>query len=282
VTHHGRAHYDDFLATAYLKATNPDLGLLRVNHDNPGLKLWEKDKNYWLVDIGKKHEPEMHNFDHHQFSRDADPCCSFSLVLKYFQHYDLAVDLWPWLTSLEILDSKGPAALRAYTGIRHDSMTGMNFISPMDTILIDMFSSVGSTPPEIWETTGKMLVGDIMAYQRMLKALEEEVTVSVYKGVTICYFRAIFRGWFKSGTLFAAATRWIKKNRKAGVMIIDDGSGLCALTRIDDHPQVDFRRIDTMPYVEFVHSNGFIAKVATRHWSELMTFCENAIVPPSD
>jgi uncharacterized UPF0160 family protein len=76
LTHPGSSHKDEFLACSLLVAVHeaPIVRREPTQHDlnNPRIAV---------VDVGGFHQPEMGNFDHHQFPKDHPPTCSLSLVL---------------------------------------------------------------------------------------------------------------------------------------------------------------------------------------------------------
>ena len=61
-----------------------------------------------MVDIGHQHDPELNNYDHHQFARDSDPSCALSLVLQKFGIYEDAKEFCSWLETTEWFDCRGP------------------------------------------------------------------------------------------------------------------------------------------------------------------------------
>ena len=68
VTHPGGAHKDDFLACAVLLSKYP-VSIFRREPSEKELA----NPEVAVVDIGHRFEPELNNFDHHQFDRDLEP-----------------------------------------------------------------------------------------------------------------------------------------------------------------------------------------------------------------
>lgn len=60
-----------------------------------------------VLDVGGRHEPELGNFDHHQFPKDHPPMCSLSLVLQHIGLYEDALAFCDWLEPAEWLDTRG-------------------------------------------------------------------------------------------------------------------------------------------------------------------------------
>jgi hypothetical protein len=67
--------------------------------------------------------------------------------------------------------------------------------------------------------------------------------------------------------------------KNAGVLVVANTreSGW-SLSRVGDHPRVDFRRIKGMNDVLFVHANGFVAKTRRIEKPAIIRLLETAIV----
>jgi len=65
ITHPGSAHKDDFLACSVLVHLH-EVPILRREPTEEDLN----DPGICVVDVGGRHEPELKNFDHHQFPQD--------------------------------------------------------------------------------------------------------------------------------------------------------------------------------------------------------------------
>ena len=59
-----------------------------------------------VLDVGEKHQPELSNFDHHQFNRNDEPACALTLLLKYRDIYEEANLGFRWLNVTGKFDSK--------------------------------------------------------------------------------------------------------------------------------------------------------------------------------
>ena len=64
ITHPGGAHKDEFLACAVLLAEH-DVPVFRQDPTEEDLL----NPTTAVIDIGHRHQPDLHNFDHHQFAR---------------------------------------------------------------------------------------------------------------------------------------------------------------------------------------------------------------------
>ena len=64
------------------------------------------DADVVVLDVGEKHQPELSNFDHHQFNRNDDPACALTLLLKSMDIYEEANLGFRWLSVTEKLIAK--------------------------------------------------------------------------------------------------------------------------------------------------------------------------------
>lgn len=282
VTHNGNAHLDEYLATAWLKAKYPHLGLIRTNDKNPNLPFFIEHEEYYVVDIGRKHDPTKNNFDHHQFSSDEKPTCAFSLVLKAHGVYEDALQAWNWLKNLEVYDSKGPVALKSALNCREADFDPIGILSPLEKMLLAEFSEVGTSIVGHWWNTGSMLHESFNSYANM-KALVcspavQWITLHTNNGSVSLVIVSKVVGPAIKAAGFMALTRLLKSiDTSVAIIATADtrGDGY-SLVRVDDNHKVDFRRVDGDIDVDFVHANGFLAKTAIVSEKDVIRLCRKA------
>ena len=73
ITHPGTAHFDDFFAISLVLAINNDV-IYTIERRHPTEEELANPE-IWVIDVGKKLEPDLKNFDHHQ---STDTPASFS------------------------------------------------------------------------------------------------------------------------------------------------------------------------------------------------------------
>jgi hypothetical protein len=150
LTHPGRAHSDEFLSSALLLATFANAGeqLPKLVRRNP-LPHELKDPKVLVYDIGHKHEPTLHNFDHHQIAPE-EKTCALSLILRYLGIYRKARLFWPWLHTAEVYDTLGPKGVATMIGLPENKFGNIRAFpaSPTNDLFLADFSKVTTLDPE--------------------------------------------------------------------------------------------------------------------------------------
>lgn len=131
ITHDGKAHQDDFLATCVCihKLNAP---AFRKKHTKEELQ----DSDCWVLDQGRDFNESLHNFDHHQIEQEI---CAFTMVLDYFYGKEYRQFL-PQLRYVEIFDSYGPSEAAKFAGIPIDSVDIIS--SPIHLAMMRVFSRI--------------------------------------------------------------------------------------------------------------------------------------------
>jgi hypothetical protein len=131
VTHNGKGHQDDFLATCVCihKLQAP---AFRSKFTDDNLL----DSNCWVLDQGRSFDFTLHNFDHHQIEEEI---CAFTMVLDFFYGKDYRRFL-PQLRYVEIFDSYGPSAAAKFAEMPVDSIEIVS--SPIHIGMMRIFSKI--------------------------------------------------------------------------------------------------------------------------------------------
>ena len=265
LTHPGSSHKDEFLACCLLLAVNPAPIVRREpaasDLDDPAITV---------IDVGGRHEPELGNFDHHQFPADHPPMCSLSLVLQHLGLYEDALAFCDWLEPVEWIDTRGPQETSRWLGIGRDTLAKLN--SPVDVTLLRRFASASRLDQgdTLWQIM-RWIGDDLVAY---LKSLRKRLD---YIG-EICEFWDIDTdsGSFKilylprieplpeepSSGLGRYLERHPNGKNVIGLAYPDRRSRGYGLSRHNDHPRLDFTRIGQCDDVHFAHARGFVAKTS--------------------
>ena len=150
VVHNGRAHADDFLAACVCRH-RLGLPVFRSKCDDSMLG----DPSVWVLDQGRRFEPDLHNFDHHQIEEES---CAFTMVLDHFYGRGYR-ESWPALRYVEIFDSHGPKKAAVFAGVPEESMEIT--LSPIHSAMIAAFSSIEGEVPDFFLKVMEMVGAEI-------------------------------------------------------------------------------------------------------------------------
>lgn len=178
VVHDGRAHADDFLAACVChykfgwpvsreKATDSML-------DDPAI---------WVLDQGRRFDPELHNFDHHQIEEEI---CAFTMVLDHLYGKGYR-EYMPNLRYVEIFDSYGPKKAAEFAGIKEESLDLIT--SPIHSSLIKAFSKIEGDVKEpfisLMRSMGGEICEQIETKKDMLEILDKQSNLLVHEGIGV-------------------------------------------------------------------------------------------------
>lgn len=277
VTHPGGAHKDDFLACCVLLAENP---VPIERRDPTGADL--SDASVAVIDIGHQHEPDLNNFDHHQFPREQVPTCALSLVLQDLGLYEDARSFCDWLETSEWLDCRGPVNTAEWLGADRDILAKLN--SPIDVTLLRRFAGQPVHQPgePVWEMMrmiGQDLVEYITSLRERLNYIAEHAGIWEFDGL-----KALFmpRTEPLPDEPSAGLGRYIMEQgleNEVLAMIYPDrrGEGY-GMRRFNDDLRLDFTRIEDETDVHFAHKQGFIAKTSANNIERLKNLVATAFV----
>ncbi|MBK1877777.1 MYG1 family protein [Pelagicoccus mobilis] len=259
LTHPGSAHKDDLLACCLLLALHP----VAIERREPT----EEDlanPQVAVIDVGDRHEPELGNFDHHQFPRDTPPTCALSLVLKHLGLYQDAKAFCEWLEPAEWFDCRGPNHTAKWLGVERDIIGKLN--SPIDVSLLCRFAAGSLHQPgePIWEMM--RLVGqDLIDYLTTTRARIDFVAEhSQLWEIGEHAFLFLPRIETNLDDPSAGIGHYLREKgideQVAGTIYPDRRNTGYGLSRYNDHPEIDFTQIENEPDVHFAHKSGFVAK----------------------
>jgi hypothetical protein len=281
VTHPGGAHKDDFLACAVLLARSP----VSIERREPTAEDLE-DPRVAVVDVGDRHEPEKHNFDHHQFARDAVPTCALSLVLQWMGRYEDAREFCDWLEMAEWLDCRGAFGAARQFGL--DPEVFNQLLSPLDVTLLRRFARSEKLVQGdlLWEVM-RWVGADLLEYLDSLHARMEELENRA-EWWTVEWDGAPRRVLFlprqetPENDPSAGLDRFIARQPKdvevIGMISPDRRGEGYGLSRYRDDRRLDFSRIGEEPDVQFAHANGFVAKTSATDPERLRILLEASLV----
>ena len=258
ITPAGQAHHDDLLAVALVLGR---IGPVSVERRNPTEKELDSS-DVMVIDVGHRYDPELLNFDHHQWKPDAssDARSSLALVAAHLG-LDQALSERPWYRFVNRMDVLGPTVVAKELGL--ESLP-RELHSPIDTVLLDEFSA----GPDEWtistlERIGKKIASDAVEMVRIKKDIREKaelVTAAKLRGIRLD--KRVTEGLESRCWLEVIDDMDAEHGPLAFSLSADQrGEGL-ALYRLNDNAALDLSLLKEEKGVVFAHPGGFVAKFA--------------------
>ena len=265
LTHPGGAHKDDLLAVCVLIAKHQ----VPVVRREPTPEE-SSDPSVAVIDIGGEHDPQRMNFDHHHFPREHPPTCALSLVLEHLGLYEEAKRFCDWLEPAEWFDSRGPTKTAEWLGVPRRAISQLN--SPIDITLLRRFAARSELAPgdplyEFMRFVGEDLLGYLRGVRERLAFATKhvqrwsiphggdgiEVAFLPRQATTIDEPSSTVANYVLASGLEKTIAATVYPDRRG------DGYGI---SRYEDHPRLDFSRVEHEPDVHFAHKTGFMCKTS--------------------
>jgi hypothetical protein len=265
VTHPGGAHKDDLLAVCVLAAIH---GCPIVRREPTSEEL--DDPQIAVVDIGGVHDPARADFDHHHFPREYAPTCALSLVLDHLGLYQDALQFCDWLETAEWFDSRGPKKTGEWLGVPRRAISQLN--SPIDMTLLRRFAQATRLEPtDPLYVFMKMVGDDLLEYLRVARERLDFIDHRVERW-TIPNGQDVIEALFlprsepaadEPSSMLGSWIRARKLDSVIAVIVYPDrrGEGF-GIGRYEDHPALDFSRVEGEADVHFAHKSGFMCKTS--------------------
>ena len=277
VTHPGGAHKDDLLAVCVLVAQHG----VPVERRDPTAEDLE-DASVAVIDIGGSHDPARMNFDHHHFDREHPPTCALSLLLQHLGLYEDAKMFCDWLEPAEWFDSRGPGKTAKWLEVPRKAISQLN--SPIDMTLLRRFAAQARhVPGEPLYAYMQMVGQDLLDYLATVRVRIEFVREhGVRWQVGSDAIETVFIP--RTETLVdepsAAAKSYVRaeglETTVAALVYPDRRGEGYGIARYEDHPRLDFSRVQDEPDVKFAHKSGFLCKVTATDPQRLQALIEAA------
>jgi len=265
LTHPGGAHKDDLLAACVLASLH---GCPIVRRDPTPEDL--ADPGVAVVDIGGVHDPALGNFDHHHFPREHPPTCALSLVLDHLGLYEDAKQFCDWLETAEWFDSRGPNKTAEWLSVPRRAVSQLN--SPIDmTLLLRFAKATRIEPTDPLYAFMKMVGDDLLEYLCVARERLDYVAQRVQRWsipagdsrIEALYLPRSEPAADEPSGMLGSYIRAEKLEREIAAIVYPDrrGGGF-GIGRYEDHPGLDFSRVDGQPDVHFAHKSGFMCKTS--------------------
>lgn len=252
VVHNGQAHSDDLLAVALLMTKFPNAEVHRV----PSVSEKDlEDPEVIVVDVGGRFEPEKSNFDHHH---DRNLPASLIMVIQhFFPEIPEDIEELQWISDW---DTMGPVATQKKWGVNLPSIR-----DPIAEVVLRAFSKAKIVKPgDLLHDMLIMLGSELLEFLKEQKEFIEKAKsaeVFLVKGLKVVRLAE------------NVPIRFVKKVHPDVAIVVQPNQrepGKLSVTRIDDHPRVDFNRVRELEEVTFVHPTGFMAVVEPKVLDEVL------------
>jgi len=263
VTHPGGSHKDDLLAVCVLASLH---NCPIVRRDPTAEEL--ADPQVAIVDIGGSHDPAKSNFDHHHFPREHAPTCALSLVFEHLGIYQDALKFCDWLETAEWFDSRGPKKTSEWLGVPRRAISRLN--SPIDMTLLRRFAQTTRLEPtDPLYAYMKMVGDDLLEFLRLARERLDFTAARVHRwsvpsGNDVIEVLYLPRVEGEPDEPSAMLGSYIRAQNLDGVIhaIVypDRRGGGFGIGRYEDHPRLDFSRVEQQADVHFAHKSGFMCK----------------------
>jgi len=282
ITHPGGAHKDDFLACSLMVSVH---GVPIVRRDPSEQEL--DDPSVCIIDVGGRHEPEKNNFDHHQFPRDHTPTCALSLILQHLGMYEDAQMFCDWLEPAEWFDCRGPQKTAEWLGVPREVVGKLN--SPIDISMLRRFAKL--TPDSELHAGDPIyelmcyIGGDLLEYLKSVRSKLDSISAHVERWQVTSggeCFDVLFLPRTESAMDDASGSlaRYIMVNELheqiAAIAYPDSRGEGFGLARFNDHPRIDFTRVESAGDVHFAHNSGFLCKTSATELERLKEILSHA------
>ena len=282
ITHPGGAHKDDFLACSLMVSVH---GVPIVRRDPSEQEL--DDPSVCIIDVGGRHEPEKNNFDHHQFPRDHKPTCALSLILQHLGMYEDAQMFCDWLEPAEWFDCRGPQKTAEWLGVPREVVGKLN--SPIDISMLRRFAKL--TPDSELHAGDPIyelmcyIGGDLLEYLKSVRSKLDSISAHVERWEVTSggeCFDVLFLPRTESAMDDASGSlaRYIMVNELheqiAAIAYPDSRGEGFGLARFNDHPRIDFTRVESAGDVHFAHNSGFLCKTSATELERLKEILSHA------
>lgn len=292
ITHSGIAHLDDFLSCCLILFKDGSVDEVfrqdQISEDD------FNNTNIWKIDISETHDPSIKTFDHHQEGMND---CAFSLLLKYWEIWEKAIEVYSWIPSLVEIDTHGLGRFLANNRISYDIF--FKFDSFTERAFIELFQRVKVVSKEknkllffIMKQIGQQFFSGIESYKKLKSDFESQVNITpisrsgveedITKGIPVLIY--ITKKPIYSSNLFN-----ILRNYKREILPDHRGSWVAAFSydrpensiyikRYGNPSRIDFSRIKSLKKTYFAHDEGFMAIVENMYEEELSTYIQHALL----
>ena len=198
------------------------------------------------------------------------PTCALSLVLDHLGLYQDALQFCDWLETAEWFDSRGPKKTGEWLGVPRRAISQLN--SPIDMTLLRRFAQATRIEPtDPLYVFMKMVGDDLLEYLRVARERLDFIEQRVERWSIPCG-DAVIETLFlprsesvpdePSGMIGSYIRAKKLDSVIAAIVYPDRRGGGYGIGRHEDHPSLDFSRVEGEADVHFAHKSGFMCKTS--------------------
>lgn len=273
VTHGGGPHMDDLMSVCIVLAMDNEVKCVERRPVEPGEVA---DPAVWVLDQGGVHAPGKRNFDHHQFPAGTRRC-TLSLLAEHF-NIKKDLDEMVWFRTLVLDDTMGAIKAAGELDCSATLLKGL-MRGPVNEFVLARFEQAkkldtDSELVKLLSAIGTHIVTGIRRKKERLQLIREKAEFAEVNGLKVLFFMEDV-----PDPKLSISSYLKKAGKNAAVLVAKNTreSGW-SLSRISDHPRVDFRRIKGANDVLFVHANGFVAKIKRIEKPAIISLLKTSIV----
>ncbi len=273
VTHGGSSHMDDLISVCIVLAMEGDIKCVERRPVEPE-EITEP--TVWVLDQGGVYDPESRNFDHHQFSAGTRKC-TLSLIAD---HFGLKNDLdeMVWFKTLVLDDTLGAIKTAGELDCSATLLKGL-MMGPINKFVLARFEQVKKINSDdelmkLLTEIGTHIVTNIRIKKERLQLIRAKAECDKVDGREVLFLMEDIPDPKLSINAYLKETG----NNTGVLVVVNTRESGWSLSRVSDHPRVDFRRIKDASDVVFVHANGFVAKTKLIEKPAIVRLLEVAIV----
>jgi len=260
ITHPGSAHFDDLTAVSLVLAVYENADF-HIERREPTLEELE-DPEIWVIDIGNRHEPEKHNFDHHQ---SLECPASFVLIATYLGLTE-RLSIMPWWDFKDEVDRFGSRN----TSTKFNAGDDLINRNPVEDWLAARFESDIEKAAPLLKSFGKYLIEEAEKLKNQIGVLRNSTRL-IISGVPAVISET-------RETIGLEEFRRLENDPPDIVISKDRRDDGWRIFRYEGTP-VDLTLISGDIRVSFAHKSGFLAKTRDRlSIDELKDLISNAVV----
>ena len=262
VTHNGRAHRDDFFAVALAIYHHGVHTVVRRDPTEEELN----DPNVLVLDVGRRYEPGLNNFDHHQLP-PSQLDCAFSLLAKNRkvsmgdgEEGGTYHELWeeaPWYRAVVLQDCLGPGGMARHLGF--GSYLPEEFTSGIEVFCLQEFSNDEEVPLNLRYFGMRLITAKVrtaIEFNKQQKILAEKHELRDFGDIGKIL-------WIPELSPFGVNKFIARNNLPVCVTVTKDprNRGLCLYRYGPGAIVFDFSKIADEGDVAFAHVGGYVAYV---------------------